>query len=104
MSGVQESIIMFDKLPDISYEEYEGEVRVDVLIRLAEQAMSDESFRAVAREDLNGALVQFGYHLNDKELELVLRFRDALAEAGIDLFLDEQIKEEYKDLFNRMAS
>lgn len=95
---------MFEKFPDIPYEEYEGEVRVDVLMRLAEQAMSDEAFREVARDDLEGALKQFGYTLNEKELELVLRFRDALAQAGIDLFLDEQIKEDYQELLGRMAS
>ena len=65
------------------------EVRVDVLQRLAEQAMSDPSFRAVARDDLDAALKQWGYDLNGRELLLVTRFRAALEEAGIDLFLEE---------------
>ena len=43
---------MFDDLTSIRFEDYEHDVRVDVLRRLAEQAMSDEAFRAVAREDL----------------------------------------------------
>jgi hypothetical protein len=65
------------------------EVRVDVLQRLAEQAMSDPAFRAVARDDLEAALKQWGYDLNGREMLLVTRFRAALEEAGIDLFLTE---------------
>ena len=62
-------------------------IRIDVLRRLAEQAMSDLEFRAVARDDLEAALVQFGYDLTDEELALVQKFREVLAEAGLDLFL-----------------
>ena len=72
-------------------EELSADIRIDVLQRLAEQAMSDLEFRAVARHDLEGALRQFGYDLNDAEMELVLAFRRSLAEAGIDLFLTEKI-------------
>lgn len=75
-----------------------GEVRVDLLKRLAEQAMSDPAFRSIARDDLRAALATYGYDLNDRELALVSRFRAALADAGIDLDLvadldlsDEQI-------------
>jgi hypothetical protein len=73
-----------------------NEVRVDVLRRLAEQAMSDPAFRALARDDLVAALDTYGYELNERELGLVLEFRATLAEAGIDLDLvdgmtDEQI-------------
>lgn len=75
-----------------------GEVRVDLLKRLAEQAMSDPAFRSIARDDLRAALAIYGYDLNDRELALVSRFRAALADAGIDLDLvadldlsDEQI-------------
>ena len=94
---------MIDDLTSIRFEDYESDVRVDVLRRLAEQAMSDAAFRAVAREDLMVALDQFGYKLNDRELELVLRFRTALAEAGIDIFLQERMDERYLNLVGRMA-
>ena len=63
------------------------EVRADLLTRLAEQAMSDPAFRAEAAADLEGALVAHGYALNERERQLVLRFRAALEEAGIDLSL-----------------
>ena len=71
--------------------EHEPNIRVDVLRRLAEQAMSDLAFRAVARDDLDAALRQWGYDLNPTELQLVTRFRAALEEAGIDLFLTESV-------------
>lgn len=74
-----------------SIEDLGADVRIDVLQRLAEQAMSDLEFRAVARHDLEGALQQFGYDLNDTEMALVLSFRRTLAEAGIDLFLTERV-------------
>ena len=41
--------------------------------------------------------------LTGKELDLVLRFRDALAEAGIDVFLQERLDPAYLDLFSRVA-
>jgi hypothetical protein len=65
----------------------ENTVRIDVLRRLAEQAMSDPVFRADAREDLQVALQRHGYDLTVQELALVLRFRRSLAEAGVDLDL-----------------
>lgn len=71
-----------------------NEIRMDVLRRLAEQAMSDPDFRAVARHDLLAALREYGYDLNERELALVLRFRAALEEAGVDLFLTEHLSEE----------
>jgi hypothetical protein len=71
------------------------EIRMDVLQRLAEQAMSDPEFRAVARHDLTAALEQYGYDLNDGEIALVMRFRAALEEAGVDLFLAEKLGPEY---------
>jgi len=64
-----------------------SEVRVDLLKRLAEQAMSDPGFRADARQDLADALMNHGYDLNEREFDLVTRFRAALADAGIDLDL-----------------
>jgi hypothetical protein len=62
-------------------------VRIEVLQRLAEQAMSDPEFRSAARADLSGALIQYGYDLTSQELALVMRFRRSLADAGIDLDL-----------------
>jgi hypothetical protein len=65
----------------------EGTVRIDVLQRLAELAMSDATFRREARDDLPAALAKYGYDLTAHELALVLRFRRSLAEAGVDLDL-----------------
>ena len=69
----------------------QDDVRMSVLKRLAEQAMSDQQFRAVAGQDLDEALRLNGYDLNPKERELVGRFRAALEEAGVDLFLKDEI-------------
>lgn len=74
------------------------QVRMPVLLQLAELAMSDLDFRAVARHDLQAALTQFGFELNQRELALVLRFREALEEAGIDLSLTEQLSADDLDL------
>lgn len=65
----------------------QDELRVPVLKRIAEQAMSDEDFRRAAATDLDSALAAQGYDLNPRELELVHKFRATLAEAGIDLML-----------------
>ncbi len=67
------------------------DIRIPLLKRLAEQAMSDARFRAVARDDLDSALVANGYHLNAEELSLVRQFRDALANAGVDLSLAAEL-------------
>lgn len=67
------------------------DVRMPLLMRLAEQAMSDPEFRSVAREDLDRALAQYGYDLNARERTLVFRFRAALEEAGIDLDLTKEL-------------
>ena len=67
------------------------DVRMSVLKRLAEQAMSDAAFRAVAGEDLDKALEIHGYDLTERERDLVGRFRAALEEAGVDLFLKDEI-------------
>lgn len=64
---------------------------MSVLKRLAEQAMSDAAFRAVAGEDLDKALEIHGYDLTERERDLVGRFRAALEEAGVDLFLKDEI-------------
>ena len=70
------------------------EARTDVLKRLAEQAMTDPSFRAAARENLDAALAAYGYDLNDRERTLVTQFRATLADAGIDLDLNEPVTED----------
>lgn len=69
----------------------QDDVRMSVLKRLAEQAMSDQEFRAVARDDLDRALDLHGYDLTPRERDLVGRFRASLEEAGIDLFLKDEI-------------
>lgn len=69
----------------------QDEVRIPIMKKLAEQAMSDAEFRAVARDDLDGALVRYGYDLNDRERALVLQFRAALADAGVDLNLIKEL-------------
>ncbi len=70
------------------------EVRVELLKRLAEQAMSDPAFRAIAREDLDAALAAYGYDLNERELGLVARFRATLADAGVDLDLVQHVTDD----------
>lgn len=69
----------------------EEPIRLPLLKRLAEQAMTDSSFREVARGDLERALVQFGYELNNRERAFVFRFRQALEEANVDLKLAKEI-------------
>jgi len=53
--------------------------------------MSDAAFRAEARDDLDAALARNGYDLNEVELPLVRQFRDALATAGVDLSLADEL-------------
>jgi hypothetical protein len=69
----------------------QDDIRMSVLKRLAEQAMSDQAFRAVAGQDLDEALRIHGYDLTPRERDLVGRFRTALEEAGVDLFLKDEI-------------
>lgn len=71
--------------------DHEDEIRAPLLKRLAEQAMSDGEFRAVARDDLDAALVRYGYDLNERERDLVFQFRAALADAGVDLNLIKEL-------------
>jgi hypothetical protein len=72
----------------------DGPVRIDVLQRLAEQAMSDAMFRDEARDDLPATLVKYGYSLTPQELALVVRFRRSLADAGVDLDLVDGMNDE----------
>jgi hypothetical protein len=72
-------------------------IRLPLLKRLAEQAMSDKAFRDVAKVDLDDALSRYGYDLNDAEQALVRRFRDSLAEAGVDLNLASELSLELDD-------
>jgi hypothetical protein len=65
----------------------DSSIRIDVLQRLAEVAMSDPVFRAEARDDLVGTITRYGYDLTPSELALVLRFRRSLEDAGVDLDL-----------------
>jgi hypothetical protein len=76
------------------------EIRVPVMRRLMEQAMTDEAFRQIARSDLDQALLDNAYDLNDRERTLVFRFRDALSEAGIDVLLDSPAGANVKKLMD----
>lgn len=78
-------------------------IRMDLLRQLAEQAMSDLAFREVARHDLSAALTRFGYDLNPSEMGLVLRFREALEEAGVDLFLQGELDDASKGFLRDAA-
>lgn len=81
----------------------DGPVRIDVLQRLAEQAMSDPTFRDEARDDLPAALLKHGYDLTSQELALVLRFRRSLADAGVDLDLvDGKSDKRLADILDRL--
>ena len=80
------------------------EIRMDVLKRLAEQAMSDPAFRAIARDDLVAARTTYGYDLNERELFLVTRFRAALEDANVDLFLRENLTDEQLALLRDLPS
>ncbi len=76
----------------------DGAIRIEILQQLAEQAMTDATFRAEASADLPSALEKYGYDLLPQELALVLRFRRSLADAGVDLDLvagmgDDQLAE-----------
>ncbi len=62
--------------------------------------MTDEAFRQIARSDLDQALLDNAYDLNDRERTLVFRFRDALSEAGIDVLLDSPVGANVKKLMD----
>jgi hypothetical protein len=81
----------------------EPPIRIDLLRQLAEQAMTDPDFRTIARDDLAGALSRYGYELNEREMALVLRFRESLAEAGIDLSLRENLAGIDEELLRSLA-
>jgi hypothetical protein len=87
--------------------EDDSSIRIDVLQRLAEQAMSDAAFRDEAVADLPAALRNHGYELTPDEMALVLRFRRSLEEAGVDLDLvagmGEERLAEVLDLLQRRA-
>ncbi|HET7091906.1 MAG TPA: hypothetical protein VFI22_00460 [Thermomicrobiales bacterium] len=74
-----------------SFHHDRDDIRIDVLRRLAELAMADATFRSLARDDLGGALAAYGFALNPREMALVTRFRDSLAEAGVDLDLVDAV-------------
>ena len=61
----------------------QNEIRMSLLKRLAEQAMSDQEFRAIAGKDLDGALDRYGYDLNERERDILMQRR--LAEAPVTL-------------------
>lgn len=78
------------------------QIRTPILMQLAEQTMSDAAFRAAAAEDLEQALADAGYALNDAEMGLVMQFRSALRDAGVDVFLKEQSLSDLRQLIEGM--
>ena len=46
-------------------------MRDEVMSQLVDRVMTDEEFRSKAREDLDGALADAGFELEDDELEAV---------------------------------
>jgi hypothetical protein len=52
-----------------------GMVRENVLRELASRAATDPEFLERAREDLEGTLARYGYHLTDGEMRLVRNLR-----------------------------
>lgn len=78
------------------------QIRTPLLMQLAEQAMSDATFRAAAAQDLERALVDAGYALNEQEMDLVLQFRSALRDAGVDVFLQEQSLSDLRQMIEGM--
>ncbi len=78
-------------------------IRLPIMNRLVEQAMTDDAFRAIARDDLDRALQENGYDLNSRERSLVFRFRDALSEAGIDVLLAQTAGTDLGRLFEHVG-
>jgi hypothetical protein len=52
-----------------------GVMRENVLRELASRAATDPEFLERAREDLEGTLARYGYHLTDEEMQLVSNLR-----------------------------
>ena len=50
-------------------------MRENVLRELASRAATDPEFLERAREDLEGTLARYGYHLTDEEMQLVSNLR-----------------------------
>ncbi len=87
----------------------DGAVRIEVLQRLAEQAMADAEFREIAQENLQVALERYGYDLTSQEMALVMRFRRSLADAGVDLDIvdgmgDDRLAQILDRLYRRAQS
>ena len=59
-------------------------MRDDVLADLAERVVSDAAFRQRAREDLDAALQEGGFELEDDEMEAVRSFHSEYVESPDD--------------------
>jgi hypothetical protein len=59
-------------------------MRDDVMATLVERVMTDEGFRAQARDDLDGALAGAGFDLEPDELAAVREFHDESADLPDD--------------------
>lgn len=63
-------------------------MRDDVLMRLAERASGDAEFRARAREDLDGALRDYGFELVPEELAAIRELHARVAGLGDEELAD----------------
>ena len=57
-------------------------MRDEVLMDLVDRALSDEQFRTAAKEDPERALADYGYDLDEDELEAVKELQSQV--AGLD--------------------
>jgi hypothetical protein len=57
-------------------------VRANILRGLASQAAKDSEFLRRVRKDLEGTLIQYGYHLTAEEMRLVEGLRRQTAEMS----------------------
>jgi hypothetical protein len=56
-----------------------GSVRANILRGLASQAATDSEFLRRVRKDLEGTLIEYGYHLTAEEMRLVERLQQRTA-------------------------
>jgi len=57
-------------------------MREHVMREVANRAATDPEFLGQARRDLEGALIRYGYHLTDEELQLVKNLQRQTAEMS----------------------
>lgn len=73
-------------------------MRDDVLMRFTDRVMNDAEFRTMARADLDGALREGGFDLNDDELSAVREFHrsaSGLSDEELAGALTERGRQQY---------